>query len=471
MLTLGRIVAALLSGALLAQSYGLHPFWPLAWIAPIPLLIAVMGATRLGAFLYGALAGALSTALMASYFLDLGGLAPTAIITLMKALIWGAIAFAVRGGARHLPSWAAVLVFPTLMAGVEALIAATSPHGSAGSLAYSQIDFLPAIQVASLGGAPAIVFVLSAFASAVAFLTGKRAIAAAAPVVIVAAAIGFGFTRHLIDARDEPLLEAREIGIALLAGDDLAFDAADWRPTWEGYVNEVSRAADDGARIIVLPEKIVTLGEGQAQSALDDLAAIARQHHATIVVGAVERQGDVSFNRAYFVTAEGVRTYDKHHMIPGLESEFTPGTATLFTDVDGLRAGVVICKDMDFPALSRRYGEQGADLLLVPAWDFGVDGWLHSRMAVLRGVESGFTLIRSAREGVMTISDPYGQVLAEAPSGSDIASLTDRSIIQPRHVPTLYTRIGDAFGWFCAALALVLIGWTILARRRAGQGA
>jgi apolipoprotein N-acyltransferase len=63
-LTLGRIIAALLSGALLAQSYGLHPFWPLAWIAPIPLLIAVIGASRLGAFLYGALAGAASTSLL-----------------------------------------------------------------------------------------------------------------------------------------------------------------------------------------------------------------------------------------------------------------------------------------------------------------------------------------------------------------------------------------------------------------------
>ncbi|MBK6705079.1 MAG: hypothetical protein IPG56_15840 [Caulobacteraceae bacterium] len=67
MLLLGRIVAALISGALLAQAYSLNPFWPLAWIAPIPMLIAAIGASRLGAFAYGAIAGVMSIVLMISY--------------------------------------------------------------------------------------------------------------------------------------------------------------------------------------------------------------------------------------------------------------------------------------------------------------------------------------------------------------------------------------------------------------------
>jgi apolipoprotein N-acyltransferase len=468
-LTLGRIVAALLSGALLAQSYGLHPFWPLAWIAPIPLLIAVIGATRLGAFLYGALAGALSMALMLPYFLDLSGVAPAAIITLLKALIWGGVAFAVRGGARHLPAWAAVLVFPALMAGIETLIAATSPHGSAGSLAYSQMDFLPAIQVAALGGAPAIVFVMCAFASAVALLIAKRALVAAIlPAVVVATALGWGFVRLGENPRGNS--EGPELHVATLAGDDLGSEAADRRPTWESYVFEVERVVREGSRVIVLPEKFAILGEGQAELALAPLSAIAREQDVTIVVGAVAREGDLSFNRAYLVTREGVRSYDKRHMIPGLEAEFTPGTAISITDVYGVRMGLAICKDFDFPNLIRRYAHERVDVMLAPAWDFGVDGWLHSRMAVLRGVEGGFTLIRSPREGLMTVTDPFGHVLAESSSGADIATLA-AVVAVPRLVPTLYTRIGDAFGWFCVALSVLLMLWTILARRRAGQGA
>src|SRR5262245_58999095 len=108
MLTLGRIVASLISGLLFAQAYGLAPFWPLAWGAPIPLLIAVMGASRYAAIGYGALAGVCSMALTIPYFLELNGVVPTLIIALLKALTWGGVMLAVRSSARSLPAFAAV---------------------------------------------------------------------------------------------------------------------------------------------------------------------------------------------------------------------------------------------------------------------------------------------------------------------------------------------------------------------------
>ena len=51
------------------------------------------------------------------------------------------------------------------------------------------------------------------------------------------------------------------------------------------------------------------------------------------------------------------------------------------------RSSVAICKDLDYPPLGRAYARAEVGLLLVPAWDFQNDGWLHSRMAVMRGVE------------------------------------------------------------------------------------
>lgn len=470
MLLLGRIVAALISGALLAQAYSLNPFWPLAWIAPIPLLIAAVGAPRWSAFGLGALAGVLSMALMATYFVQLAGIGPTLVIALSKALIWGAVTLAVRGASQHLPAWAAVFVFPTLMAGIETLTAAISPHSTAGSLAYSQMDFSPAIQAAALGGVPAIVFVLSLFASAIVFLTGKRVLAAVVPALMVIAAIAYGYGRGAIESRDVPLAEAVEIKVALLAGDDFDFEAADWRPTWEAYINAAERALQDGARIVVVPEKIATIQAVDEAEATAQFAALAQIYEATIVVGAIARTPEAASNRAYFITPDGgTRLYDKQHMIPGLESEFTPGNAILFSDVGGVRIGVAVCKDMDFPDLARQYGAQGTALMLVPAWDFDRDAWLHSRMAILRGVENGFSIVRSARNGVMTVSDAYGHVSAQAASRAHVATLA-ASIVTPRHVPTLYTRIGDTFGWLCALLAAMLVTLTIRASRRAGQG-
>ena len=68
---------------------------------------------------------------------------------------------------------------------------------------------------------------------------------------------------------------------------------------------------------------------------------------------------------------------------------------------------------MDFPRLSREYAGDGASLLLVPAWDFDLDGWLHARMAVLRGVENGFAIARAARNGLLTLSDSRGRIRGE----------------------------------------------------------
>ncbi|MGQ0531557.1 MAG: nitrilase-related carbon-nitrogen hydrolase [Caulobacteraceae bacterium] len=460
MLLLGRIVAALISGALLAQAHSLHPLWLLAWIAPIPVLIAIIGASRLGAALYGAIAGGLSIALMFTYLSELNGIVPTLAIMLIKALIWSGMAVAVHAAARHLPPAAAVFVFPTLMAGVETLQTAVSPHGAASSLAYSQMDFLPAIQIASLGGAPAITFTITLFACSIAFLLAKRAvIAAIAPAVLVGAVFAYGSFRVPAASGDA------SHNAVLIAADQFEGIPEDWRSVWNGYTPQIERAADRGLRIVVLPEKVAHLEPGERAAAIEQLAEIARRRDLLLVAGVDDEADDGRFNRAFVFTRDGWQSYDKRHMIPGFESHFDLGAGPLVFEHEGLRYGVAICKDMDFPALGREYA--GVDVMLVPAWDFSEDAWLHSRMAILRGVENGYTIVRSARNGVLTVSDGYGYVSAEAPSGPQTAF--NAAVPSRDPGPTLYSRIGDAFGWSMLALASILIAWIIWARSRAGQ--
>jgi apolipoprotein N-acyltransferase len=119
--------------------------------------------------------------------------------------------------------------------------------------------------------------------------------------------------------------------------------------------------------------------------------------------------------------------------------------------------GVAICKDMDFTPLSRDYGGAGVGLMLVPAWDFGEDRWFHGHMAVMRGVESGFSVVRSAKRGYLTVSDNRGRVLAEASSGSaPFATLL--ADVPAAHDTTLYLMLGD---WF-ALLVLALFAFTLV---------
>jgi apolipoprotein N-acyltransferase len=124
-----------------------------------------------------------------------------------------------------------------------------------------------------------------------------------------------------------------------------------------------------------------------------------------------------------------------------------------------------ICKDMDFPALSREYGAKRVGLLLVPAWDFTLDAWLHDRMAVLRGVESGFTIARAAKQGLLTVSDDRGRILAQ----QDAATVPFASLVATapvRHDDTLYTRFGDWFAWLNVATLGLLLAGAAIGRRR-----
>jgi apolipoprotein N-acyltransferase len=148
--------------------------------------------------------------------------------------------------------------------------------------------------------------------------------------------------------------------------------------------------------------------------------------------------------------------YDKHHLLPGAEDVDQVGSKLVVVRRPSGVWGVEICKDMDFPALSRQYGAKGVALLLVPAWDFDIDGWLHGRMAEMRGVESGFTIVRSAKQGLLTVSDDRGRILAEQSSSAGPMGFVVTTA-PVRHDDTVYLRCGNWFGWTNVAGLLVII--------------
>ncbi|HEX4706992.1 MAG TPA: nitrilase-related carbon-nitrogen hydrolase, partial [Candidatus Udaeobacter sp.] len=163
-----------------------------------------------------------------------------------------------------------------------------------------------------------------------------------------------------------------------------------------------------------------------------------------------------AFNSSRFYAPDGKQAnYDKHHLLPGVEPE-GPGDKRVLVDQPSGRWGLQICKDMDFPRLSRQYGGDGANLLLVPAWDFGLDRWEHARMAALRGVENGFAVARAARNGLLTLSDNRGPILAEIATAPDqFVSISGKVDIS--RAKTFYTRTGDWFAWLCVCGFVVLL--------------
>ena len=235
------------------------------------------------------------------------------------------------------------------------------------------------------------------------------------------------------------------------------------------YAAEIPRITPAGTQVVVLPEKIGRISE-TALAEVDSLySSAASATGAAIVLGLVRKTPSGAFNSSRLYSADGKleANYDKHHLLPGVEPE-KPGDKRVVLDEPSGRWGLQICKDMDFPKLSREYAAEGANLLLVPAWDFNLDGWLHARMAVLRAVENGFALARSARNGLLTLSDNRGRILAERETVPDrFASITGK--VNVSREETFYARTGDWFAWLCVAVFVSFLAFQLLVPSEAGE--
>src|SRR5580658_5530448 len=194
---MARIGAAAVSGALFHWVIGMRPWWPAAWIAPIPVLIAVLDAeTDLEGSLLALAAGLLGVLPNFTDYATATRSAPLAAVYLaLQALI---PMFAMRDTRRMARKWngpVAVFFYPMFMSGLSALVAELSPEGSRGNSAVSQADFPIALQIASVGGIASVVFLFSLFASTVACAIYFRRewAKASAPVAWRAAFAAAGF--------------------------------------------------------------------------------------------------------------------------------------------------------------------------------------------------------------------------------------------------------------------------------------
>jgi len=214
--------------------------------------------------------------------------------------------------------------------------------------------------------------------------------------------------------------------------------------------------------VIVLPEKLGVVADSDSQVLDARFQSVADESRVPVIAGLVRVEGQTKYNQArVYVPAEPVKTYDKQHMLPPFESDLKPGTELTFLHETSARWGVAICKDMDFTDPARQYGESGAALVLVPAWDFVIDRSWHGHIAVMRGVEDGYSIARAARGGFMTVSDAKGRIVAEKRSDAEpFSTLVAR--VPAVHDNTVYSKLGNWFGWVVIALLVATVGKLVI---------
>lgn len=461
---MNAIICALVSGAAFYFSAGLGDAWPAAWVAAAPLLWLAYGdeswwqvaAASFAAYAIGQLnlLEAYAQYIPLALLLGLFVFTPAAVFT-------AAILFS-RFAERRLPPLLAVFAFPALWTSLSYINSLISPNGSFGSPAYSQIGAPFLTQSASFFGLWSITFLVCLFPSALALVLrqGRRAWAAGAVALILFGAnAAYGVARL-----NEPQGASVRVGLAV----NDAITHYDWEDkstsalaATTNYAGAVRALAQQGASIVVLPEKFAILRPAWRDAATAPLASAARETGVTIVAGFTEL-ADKNRNIALtFAPGGTVSRYAKRHMVPGGIEPLVPGTTSGYL---GNGRSVVICKDMDFQGTIRADAQSHIQLMYVPAWDFGADGWMHARMAIMRGVENGFALVRAAKDGLLTVTDAEGRVVAHAES-SKAGMVTLVADVVPGPGDTLYLRIGDVFAWACMALLAALTLIAILPRK------
>jgi apolipoprotein N-acyltransferase len=454
----GPLICTLAAALMFYLSQGTSDVWWQAWFAPLPILWLAYGPARNTIVAAAAFfAFALGQLYMVQMYIGQMPVSFMAAWVLIFGVLFTAAILAARLAQRQLPPYAALFAFPVFWTAIEYLVSLVSPHGTFGAIAYSQVSFPPALQIASLFGLYAITFVLSLFANALALFARGHKGPAALGIALAAASLIFGVARLSEPEAVAPMrVAALSDQVAARASRRADTLAASQQMTAE-YVTAASAAAAKGARIIVTPETGILLRPAWSTAIATPLSAFAKSSDATLVIGTMGLTPERNIAMSY--APDGVHQYDKRHLLYPFEGKFTPGPGP---GLLGQGRAVAICKDMDFPAtlradaLSAETANNGIRIMAVPANDFIADGWIHARMAVLRGVVNGFAIVRSATQGLETVSDAQGRVIARA--NTNAPGLTEIiADVPPGPGPTLYTRIGDIFCWLMLLASAALL--------------
>ncbi|MCI8405609.1 MAG: carbon-nitrogen hydrolase family protein [Oscillospiraceae bacterium] len=151
-----------------------------------------------------------------------------------------------------------------------------------------------------------------------------------------------------------------------------------YQESTEIVLAKMREAAAEGADLLLLPEVFLTgyvlpfhnqeaLGEDNPY--LQQICAAAGEIGIGVVATAVTRGREKPQNSAYVIDKQGRRLmkYSKVHTCDFAdEACFESGDAFHVCDFHGIRLGVMICYDREYPESARILMLKGAELLLVP---------------------------------------------------------------------------------------------------------
>jgi len=488
---------------LFLASPGLTSFAPLAWLALVPLLVALArpGLSKGGAARLGLTTGMVYYPLLLYWIvfvLDQYGNLPlwlTIPLLILLALymslylsVFAVLASQLRG--RTCLVWLA----PVVWVGLDWLRGWLFTGFPWQDLGYSQYQSPILIQIADLFGHHGVTFLI-VMVNSLLFLAfrhypqkffrpSRPGVALLSALLLLGLATGYSLLRYRQIERE--MTGAAYLKVAVVQGN---IDQDDkWLPhlqetTLEKYLSLTNRElAIHAPKLVVWPETAMPfyLHDSPELLGLETLTARAQTN---ILTGAPHREREPGsparyFNSAFLIDRQGkvAGRYDKEHLVPFGEyvplkkvlfflgplvqavADFNPGTTLRPIPCQNTSLGVLICFESIFPELARRQTAAGAGLLVVltnDAWYGRTSApWQHLSMAVFRAVENRRSLARSANTGVSGFVDPLGRMQQLSPLFMEYSGCQALPLLQSA---TFFTAsCGHRAGLFCLILTIML---------------
>ncbi|HEY3057200.1 MAG TPA: apolipoprotein N-acyltransferase, partial [Thermoanaerobaculia bacterium] len=469
-----RVTLAALSGVLFALSFPDFSLGFLAFVALIPLLVALARAhSGWEACFLGWISQTIAWLIMVPWVVRVmshyGGLPYILGVLIFVAMsmvlgLYGAVFGAVVNRIRpvSLGRW---LIVPLAWASIEYARTYLLTGFPWNLLAAALVDFTSLIQFDRVAGPyliGAMTLVPSVVIAWIMLARPRRAAAlfAVAGVVVLMFvwwATGLVASKLIVRPTGTPLITA-----ALLQpniSQEMRWDNANLAEIYQQMMTMTQEAINQGATIVVWPESTVPLSFGTTDFYRDAIESISRTRDADIILGSVAedaRQANKLWNAAFLVS--GGRTighYDKIRLVPF--GEYVPLRKMLFFAKKLVRAvgefefgtndrplrgqlsyGPAICYEVVFPQITATQVRNGADVLVTITNDAWYDGTSaprqHLNQARLRAIEDDRYLLRAGTTGISAAVDPAGSILQEIPMGrrgTILAKFQPRKTITP----------------------------------------
>lgn len=480
--------ASAISGLLIAASMPNFNMNFFGWFALVPLLLAI-------AFLPDE-----SPEFLATPFGLIWSIAVHNWYPAIFGSVWGYILIVLVGSfyamligwgitlQRRMPSVWKLFALPVLWTAVEFIkfIAPIVDQWWFVLLAKSQWQFPPALQILGVTGFPGLTFLLMLSNVALSFLLVKvwqeRKIdwPSALALGFVVLVIGWGFATipnppadtFVIASTVDMANQDPDIQVHSETYSDVEGPYADTPEMSQAIFDvnaELTRAvAGQSPAFVVWPEN--EFSDADDAYFIDQVGSLAGEIGAYIVTDVVWRTPTGMHDTALMVGPDEneVGRRAKMHPVGGeLDYGFTAGPADfpVFETPYG-KVGIGVCYDYHFLDVVRNLARSGADIILMPTDDdFNHNPWFpafHASDAVFRAVEHRVAFATSGTNGISIIVDPYGRIVAQ--SGVNKREVVNGGVFTAPG-QTLYTRLGDWFGWLMVVCLAAMVGVVFLVRR------